>query len=355
MFACSASLVDVLPQIAYYTIDSGLMFKNFRMVSRLFLKIADRLRWRYTVKSNQKSGSSDEISNMMNGSDGLPGDIYFADHRKTILKKFNMVPNIIDLSVESIPWDIIQFDAARTILFKYPDMFDFIAEHINLGLYRHHVHGHDVKRLAKELQIDAQVVLNGFMILRTYSHLNVSTSSKLAKAILKAQILSVESQSALADLEMIKRNPDYPWDYHHISSNYNLTKEFYLANKDKGWRTVRLCLNTSLDFDFICTLHPTISFCRIDVPWEYLIEFAKSSLESVFYRFMYVPDCVVGRKDRWEQLITIMKNKGITFENEQIFDNLHATWKTYDPDVHLFSVFMLHRPPIWVEMIPAKE
>ena len=45
-------------------------------------------------------------------------------------------------------------------------------------------------------------------------------------------------------MEIVKANPDKPWNWCGLSANPNITMEIILANPDKRWDWYGLCYNT---------------------------------------------------------------------------------------------------------------
>ncbi len=389
---------DILPQIAYYTIDFGVDFKNFRMVSRLFLKIADRLRWRDIVKSNQKSGSSSEIFNM------LPGDLYFADHKQTIMRRHNMVPLITDLPLKYFSkLKLTEHVTSSFILKFHPPNFDYFVAITKMGgtSLANIDQNTDLQKIADELQDDAQMVALqkmryktmfeyvesawSFLILFFRATVFRSGDSKLVDSILRySSLMSSHLRSQMAPLDVIKGDPKYPWNYKFMSANPYITKEFYLEKIDEEWCLNSLCINPAMDFEFarqlsvsdgvdprsearVFTIHylTTVStltgmdiwtykmpaFYRVDVPWEYLVEHMPAWLSvcSDGYRVICVPYCARGNPERWKQLIDMLHTDKIQRELlESIFANHDVTWKTFDPDIHYLDKINPKNSSVWV-------
>ena len=62
-------------------------------------------------------------------------------------------------------------------------------------------------------------------------------------------------------MNMIKDNPDKPWDWDNISSNPNITMDMISDNPDKPWNWKCISRNPNLTIDII-TKNP-------DKPWDW--------------------------------------------------------------------------------------
>ncbi len=314
-------LPDILPIIAGYSIDRVSVFKTFRVVNRLFKSCADKM---------------------------FPtGDIDFANHFKTIYRKYHMVPDhyesiLLDPSNISVfpnnMWDLFNFILLHTHLYDFDEMVVRITPHLlQIGLI-HDEGSHCIQKISEKVSLSPANVLAGLWILEQI-HGKYAKLTPLIDALVNDVSVRMLCRESVVSLQCVIDNPQYEWDYDALSSNTNITKEFYLANQDKNWNINSMIFH--LPFEFAKSLVREKDdirrlLIRRDVTWEFLTEnFSYFDKVGRVY-IISKPDCVRMDHERWKQIMIGFRQ---TYDISVYYGIKHKqTWKNYDPNIHKFKL-----------------
>ncbi len=332
-------LPDVLPIIARFAIDRGSVFKAFRETSRLFRDVAVKV---------------------------CPdGDEVFADHYKTIVKKYNIVPKLADSMILDLPeitpahiftdkfqWDVLphtnRYDFDDMVLkltpfcMKNPKMMDYIK------LFRPNLTDDEIRagyqKIDKEYSpFNVYHIKTGIWLLERLfgNYFNTSSSSKLLDILWNDLNLNVKFREKAVPLKVVQYNPQYPWNFGYLSSNPNITKGFYLAHKNKNWNRRRLLYR--LNFEFASSIALPGDIClllsRSDVTWDFLEKNIKLLGGYLPLLIKFWPPCVGSNTDRINMVLTWLEQYSIRFRFREItfprvswkiLDHINIDWTSYN-------------------------
>ncbi len=318
-----AILPDILPNIAG-NIDRGSTFKAFRETSRLFKSVADR------VFPN--------------------GDIDFANWRKTTIRRHNMVPTQIDsllFDLPNIPDDIDIDQLSQALCDAKNINFDQLVDNIlcsdmefpgRMGQYHSTVSDED------RMNVGVWVInhmVNHNIHIRVFEH-----QTTLFNKIVSDRTLEIRSLDLIVPLSVIMANSHQYWNYNLVSSNCNLTKEFYLANLNKAWIKSDVIENPALNFEEARSLEIDKLYqyciCRMDVPFDYLMtrildDWPKTTDKTTLgqptvFTIYTKPFCVATDDIKWEQLLAHMRSNGavIKYARDRM---VPYSWKDEDQNM----------------------
>ncbi len=301
MDASSDPMTDILPIIARYAIDRGSYFKSFRSVNRLFKSTADKVFPR--------------------------GDNIFANWRKTLIRKYNMVPTFDDavmMDLPNISVGLPTIPLMRALGFmKWIDL-DQLVENLIKNTYFDNdftsgkVYGkcdyvNTIRWLVEICMMLPRLEFQSVMFDKTISDLS----------------FYMEYRGRFVPISVVSANPDYKWNWNDLSINRNVTKEFYLENIDKPWNIRELVYNPGVDYEFAKFLDPMECLYRIDVPWEEL-EANLQTLADTGFVIYTKPHCVISHtcQTRWQKL-TAIETEGQKWRRRCEFI-LPSSWKDED-------------------------
>lgn len=293
----------------------------------------------------------------------VAGDIHFANHITTILRRFNIPPTVEDLTLDEratmyMEKELPFMDAFRGISF---DDLDHLSETVVINHLSHHM---DYSEQAEKMGCSkdtARTFVNLWMIIMQFKTTQINTS-KLATNFLN-HFDSDDIWSAHAGLdELSKPRTQSDWNWNIASRNRNITKEFYLANQDKKWHIHTLSVNLSLDFDFACQLSNYAVF-RMDVTWDFLLENLDSVRNDwVQYHIIDIPACIRAPfriPDNWTLTDSLRWNifcrkvkKYADWNFDPKVDVLPRTWKNSLPERRLHFRYPWRPDGRWCIYVP---
>ncbi len=326
-------LPDILPIIAGH-IDCGSFYKSFRAVCRQFRQVADKMHPK--------------------------GDEIFANHYKTIFRKYHMVPRENDSIILDLPEVrftnifysklINAFDC--THLYNFDEMvtqltaiFEENSDTTNIRFITGCVNHHPtvLQKIADKTGLTLHNVMIGIWLLvdKLKGEYVSSERTYLNVAILNELQLSLKDREIFIDLDVVIKNPHYPWNLSLLSCNPCVTKEFYEAHPSREWNSYDLMRNTS-DFEFARTLMRDpedieILLRRYDVPWDFLIENLTCLWEIDGIRIYRKPKNTP--KKGWKQLLYVLDRMDINVEYANEYYADHLTWKDYNPEIGFIGGF----------------
>ncbi len=338
---------DILPIIARFAVGRGSTFKAFRSVCRLFKSVADKI---------------------------FPtGDIDFANNRNTIFMKHNMVLNILNSvlmfvsELKGWKWsDELTIPVALQEYLSNISPADIYTMFFRLGpydfdtlvfvltpFYKHFNSPnfprmpHKVQGVSDRLGVPpkavkvAALLMNGII---SNSFTQPTIISDLYDAIMNDLDIVLLTREYIAQMPLIQKALESGnIDFECLSSNPNITKEFYLAHQDEDWDYDELSMNPGLDFEFVEThFKKMCRFQRMDVPFEKILEYLPliDNSENKIVLYCRRPLCVRTDKshrdtetspisdytpdEKWEKILSLMRKHAGNFI---IYEELN--WKNY--------------------------